>query len=162
MLLLHLLLLVATTAPAEKPAPAVAAFNPGAGEGFTDHANSQMRKVIAKRLGESKFTAPHFYLKMEVNMDNAMASRTQMNEVSPAKISFNDLVIKASAMALRKHPAVNSSWMGDFIRTYEHIHIGMAVAVPDGLIVPVIRFCRSKKPKPNCCRSKRIGWQSQK
>ncbi len=149
---------VATTAtPAEKAAPAVAPFNPGAGEGFTDHANSQMRKVIAKRLGESKFSAPHFYLKMEVNMDNAMAARPQMNEVSPAKISFNDLVIKASAMALRKHPAVNSSWMGDFIRTYEHIHIGMAVAVPDGLIVPVIRFADQKSLSQIAAEAKELG-----
>jgi pyruvate dehydrogenase E2 component (dihydrolipoamide acetyltransferase) len=146
-----------TTAPAEKAAPVVAPFNPGAGEGFTDHANSQMRKVIAKRLGESKFSAPHFYLKMEVNMDNAMAARPQMNEVSPAKISFNDLVIKASAMALRKHPAVNSSWMGDFIRTYEHIHIGMAVAVPDGLIVPVIRFADQKSLSQIAAEAKELG-----
>ncbi len=149
---------VATTAaPAEKAAPAVAPFNPGAGEGFTDHANSQMRKVIAKRLGESKFSAPHFYLKMEVSMDNAMAARPQMNEVSPAKISFNDLIIKASAMALRKHPAVNSSWMGDFIRTYEHIHIGMAVAVPDGLIVPVIRFADQKSLSQIAAEAKELG-----
>ena len=147
----------AVAAPAEKAAPAVAPFNPGAAEGFTDHANSQMRKVIAKRLGESKFSAPHFYLKMEVNMDNAMAARPQMNEVSPAKISFNDLVIKASAMALRKHPAVNSSWMGDFIRTYEHIHIGMAVAVPDGLIVPVIRFADQKSLSQIAAEAKELG-----
>ena len=146
-----------TTAPFEKAAPVVAPFNPGAGEGFTDHANSQMRKVIAKRLGESKFSAPHFYLKMEVNMDNAMAARPQMNEVSPAKISFNDILIKASAMALRKHPAVNSSWMGDFIRTYEHIHIGMAVAVPDGLIVPVIRFADQKSLSQIAAEAKELG-----
>ncbi len=145
------------SAPAEKAAPVVAPFNPGADEGFTDHANNQMRKVIAKRLGESKFSAPHFYLKMEVNMDNAMAARPQMNEVSPAKISFNDFIIKASAMALRKHPAVNSSWMGDFIRTYEHIHIGMAVAVPDGLIVPVIRFADQKSLSQIAAEAKELG-----
>ncbi len=113
-------------------------------EGHTDHSVSQMRKVIAKRLGESKFSAPHFYLTMEIVMDNAMQARTQMNEVSGVKISFNDMVVKACAMALRKHPAVNSSWMGDFIRTYQHVNIGVAVAIEDGLIVPVIRFADQK------------------
>ena len=113
-------------------------------EGYTDTNVSQMRKVIAKRLGESKFSAPHFYLTMEIVMDNAMAARTQMNEVSGVKISFNDMVVKACAMALRKHPAVNSSWMGDFIRTYQHVHVGVAVAIEDGLIVPVIRFADQK------------------
>ncbi|MDB5196648.1 MAG: pyruvate dehydrogenase complex dihydrolipoamide acetyltransferase [Flaviaesturariibacter sp.] len=113
-------------------------------EGYTDTNVSQMRKVIAKRLGESKFGAPHFYLTMEINMDNAMAARTQMNEVSDVKISFNDMVVKAAAMALRKHPAVNSSWMGDFIRQYQHVHIGVAVAVEEGLLVPVVRFADQK------------------
>jgi pyruvate dehydrogenase E2 component (dihydrolipoamide acetyltransferase) len=113
-------------------------------EGFTDTPNSQMRKVIARRLSESQFTAPHFFLTMEINMDNAMAARTQLNEVSPVKISFQDMMIKACAMALRKHPAVNSSWMGEFIRTYQHIHIGSAIALPEGLIVPVIRFADQK------------------
>jgi pyruvate dehydrogenase E2 component (dihydrolipoamide acetyltransferase) len=113
-------------------------------EGYTDTNVSQMRRVIAKRLGESKFTAPHFYLTMEINMDNAMQARTQMNEVSDVKISFNDMVVKAAAMALRKHPAVNSSWMGDFIRQYQHIHVGVAVAIEDGLIVPVVRFADQK------------------
>jgi pyruvate dehydrogenase E2 component (dihydrolipoamide acetyltransferase) len=142
---------------AEKPAATVAPFNPGAGEGYSDTPNSQMRKVIAKRLAESKFSAPHFYLKMEVNMDAAMAARVKMNEVSPSKISFNDLIIKASAMALRKHPAVNSSWMGDFIRTYEHVHIGMAVAIPDGLIVPVIRFADQKSLSQISAEAKDLG-----
>ena len=143
---------------AKAAAPAVAPFLPGgAGEGYTDHPNSQMRKVIAKRLSESKFSAPHFYLKMEINMDNAMAARAQMNEVSPAKISFNDMIIKAAAMALRKHPAVNSSWMGDFIRTYQHIHIGMAVAIPDGLIVPVIRFADQKTLSQIAAEAKDLG-----
>jgi len=119
-------------------------FTPGAGEGFVDTPNSSMRKTIARRLGESLFTAPHFYLTMELNMDNAMAARTQINAVSPVKISFQDMMIKACAMALRKHPAVNSSWMGEFIRTYNHIHIGSAVAVEQGLIVPVIRFADQK------------------
>lgn len=113
-------------------------------EGYTDNNVSQMRKVIAKRLGESKFSAPHFYLTMEINMDKAMEARTQMNEVSEVKISFNDMVVKAVAMALRKHPAVNASWMGDFIRQYSHIHIGVAVAIEDGLIVPVVRFADQK------------------
>lgn len=119
-------------------------FVPGAGEGFVDTPNGSMRKTIARRLGESMFTAPHFYLKMELNMDNAMAARAQMNAVSPVKISFQDMMIKACAMALRKHPAVNSSWMGEFIRTYNHIHIGSAVAVDQGLIVPVFKFADQK------------------
>ncbi len=119
-------------------------FVPGAGEGFVDTPNGSMRKTIARRLGESMFTAPHFYLKMELNMDNAMAARAQMNAISPVKISFQDMMIKACAMALRKHPAVNSSWMGEFIRTYNHIHIGSAVAVDQGLIVPVFKFADQK------------------
>jgi len=113
-------------------------------EGYEDIPNSQMRKTIARRLGESKFHAPHFYLTMEINMDNAITSRKGINEISPVKVSFNDLVIKACAMALRQHPAVNSSWKGEFIRQNKHIHIGSAVAVPDGLIVPVIRFADQK------------------
>ncbi len=132
--------------PAEKASQQViaATASPVGEEGYTDTPNSQMRSIIAKRLGESKFGAPHFYLTMELNMDNAMKARTDMNEVSPVKISFQDMMIKAVAMALRQHPAVNSSWMGDFIRTYNHIHIGSAVAVPEGLIVPVIRFADQK------------------
>ena len=122
----------------------VAKFTPTTEEKFTDTPNSQMRKTIARRLGESMFSAPHFYLTMEINMDNAIAARAQMNEFSPVKISFQDMTIKACAMALRMHPAVNSSWMGDFIRTYHHIHIGSAVAVPEGLIVPVIKFADQK------------------
>lgn len=113
-------------------------------EGYTDAPLSQMRKVIARRLSESMFTAPHIYLTMEINMDKAMEARVQMNEISPAKISFNDMVVKAAAMALRKHPAINTSWMGDFIRQYNHIHIGVAVAIEDGLIVPVVRFADQK------------------
>jgi pyruvate dehydrogenase E2 component (dihydrolipoamide acetyltransferase) len=113
-------------------------------ESYEDIPNSQMRNTIARRLGESKFQAPHFYLTMEINMDNAITSRKGMNEISPVKISFNDMVIKACAMALRQHPAVNSSWKGDFIRRNKHIHIGSAVAVPDGLMVPVIRFADQK------------------
>jgi pyruvate dehydrogenase E2 component (dihydrolipoamide acetyltransferase) len=113
-------------------------------ESYTDQDNSQIRKVIAKRLSESKFSAPHFYLTMEINMDKAMEARAQMNEVSEVKISFNDMVIKAVAVALRKHPAVNSSWMGDFIRHNHHIHIGVAVAIEEGLIVPVVKFADQK------------------
>jgi pyruvate dehydrogenase E2 component (dihydrolipoamide acetyltransferase) len=148
----------AVTAPADKPAAQVAPFVPGGvGEGFKDIPNSQMRNVIARRLSESKFSAPHFYLKMDIIMDNAMAARVQMNEVSPVKISFNDMVIKASAMALRKHPAVNSSWMGTAIRQYGHIHIGMAVAIPDGLIVPVIRFADQKSLSQISADAKELG-----
>ena len=119
-------------------------FTPTTEEGYIDTPNSLMRKTIARRLGESMFSAPHFYLTMEINMDNTIAARKQMNEFSPVKISFQDILIKACALALREHPAVNSSWMGDFIRTYRHIHIGSAVAVPEGLIVPVIRFADQK------------------
>jgi len=130
--------------PVTSPQQPVAKFTPATEEKFVDTSNSQMRKTIARRLGESMFAAPHFYLTMEINMDNAMSARAQMNEFSPVKISFQDMLIKACAMALRQHPAVNSSWMGDFIRTYQHIHIGSAVAVPEGLIVPVIKFADQK------------------
>ncbi|MCE2962137.1 MAG: dihydrolipoamide acetyltransferase family protein [Chitinophagales bacterium] len=108
-------------------------------ESFEEIPLSQMRKVIAKRLAESMYTAPHFYLTIEVNMDNAILAREQMNAVSPVKISYNDLVIKACALALKKHPYANASWLGDKIRINHHVNIGMAVAVPDGLVVPVIR-----------------------
>jgi len=131
-------------APAASAASPSVATSVAGEEGFTDLNVSQMRKVIAKRLAESKFSAPHFYLTMEINMDNAMQARAQMNEVSDVKISFNDMVVKAAAMALRRHPAVNSSWMGDYIRQYKHIHMGVAVAIEDGLIVPVIRFADQK------------------
>ena len=102
-----------------------------------------MRKVIAKRLGESKFTAPHYYLTIEVNMDNAIASRKQINNLPDTKVSFNDMVLKASAMALQKHPQVNTSWNGDTTIYNKHIHMGVAVAVTDGLVVPVIPFADS-------------------
>jgi pyruvate dehydrogenase E2 component (dihydrolipoamide acetyltransferase) len=138
--------LAATDAPKTALATkAVApAFIANGQEGFTDTPLTQMRKVIARRLSESKFAAPHFYLTMEINMDNAITARVAMNEVSPVKISFNDMIIKACAMALRLHPDVNSSWMGDFIRHNQHIHIGSALALPEGLIVPVIRFADQK------------------
>jgi len=113
-------------------------------ESYEEQNVSQMRKTIAKRLAESKFTAPHFYLTMEINMDKAIEARKSMNEYAPVKISFNDIVIKAVAAALRQHPKVNSSWLGDKIRYNKHIHIGVAVAVEEGLLVPVVRFADSK------------------
>ncbi len=105
---------------------------------------SQMRKVIAKRLAESKFTAPHFYITMSIDMDKAIESRTKINEVSPVKISFNDFVVKAVSLALKQHPAINSSWLGDKIRINHHVNIGIAVAIEDGLLVPVVRFADTK------------------
>ncbi len=129
------------TAATKTAAPA---FTANGTEGHTDVPLTQMRKVIARRLGESKFSAPHFYLTIEVNMDNAMSARVQLNEISPVKISFNDIIIKACAISLRQHPDVNSSWMTDFIRHNHHIHIGSAVAMPEGLIVPVIKFADQK------------------
>lgn len=114
-------------------------------ESFSDEPVSQMRKVIASRLGESKFTAPHFYLTVSIDMDNAIEARKSINSmIAPQKISFNDMVVKAVATSLKEHPAVNSAWYGDFIRTNEHVHIGVAVAVPDGLLVPVVRFADGK------------------
>ncbi|RYD99109.1 MAG: pyruvate dehydrogenase complex dihydrolipoamide acetyltransferase [Sphingobacteriales bacterium] len=135
---------------------AVSAANGAWEEAHTDTDLSQMRRVIAQRLGESKFSAPHFYLTISVTMDKAMEARIAMNELSESKISFNDLVIKASAMALQKHPAVNSSWMGDFIRENHHIHIGSAVAVPEGLIVPVIKFANYKTLAAIAAESKEL------
>ena len=116
----------------------------GGKESFEEVPVSQMRKVIARRLSESLFTAPHFYLTMRINMDAAVAARVKMNESAPVKISFNDLVLKATALALRQHPKVNSSWLGDKIRYNHHINIGVAVAVEDGLLVPVVRFADGK------------------
>ncbi len=113
-------------------------------ESFEEVPVSQMRKTIARRLAESKFSAPHFYLTMEINMDKAVEARKSMNEVSPVKISFNDMIIKAVAAALRQHPDVNVSWLGDRMRKNHHIHIGVAVAVQDGLLVPVVRFADNK------------------
>ena len=122
-------------AAAAAPAPSA----PAGEENYTDYPVSQMRKVIAKRLSESKFTAPHFYVTMDIDMDSAIAARKAMNASGDVKISFNDLVVKATALALKKHPAVNSSWMEDFIRINDHVHIGVAVAIEDGLLVPVLR-----------------------
>jgi pyruvate dehydrogenase E2 component (dihydrolipoamide acetyltransferase) len=113
-------------------------------EKFSEEPVSQMRKTIAKRLAESKFTSPHFYLTMEIDMDECVNAREVVNEVALAKISFNDFVIKAAAHSLRRHPKVNASWRGDVIRYNEHIHIGVAVAVEEGLLVPVVRFADGK------------------
>lgn len=114
-------------------------------ESFKDEPVSQMRKVIAHRLAESKFSAPHFYLTVSINMENAIESRKAINQsISPSKISFNDLVVKAAAVSLKDHPKVNASWYGDFIRYNDHVHIGVAVAVDEGLLVPVVRFANEK------------------
>jgi pyruvate dehydrogenase E2 component (dihydrolipoamide acetyltransferase) len=113
-------------------------------ESYTEEPVSQMRKVIASRLAESKFTAPHFYLTLDIDMDNAISSRKTMNASGDVKVSFNDMVVKATALALKKNPKVNSSWLGDKIRYNEHVNIGVAVAVPDGLLVPVVRFADTK------------------
>ncbi len=140
----------ASTSPAVSSAPAaaetVAAPIPQftGEEKYTEKPVSQMRKVIAKRLSESLFTSPHFYLTMSIDMDSAMQARTKINEFASVKISFNDMVLKAVAVALKQHPHVNSSWLGDKIRYNEHVNIGVAVAVEDGLLVPVVRFADGK------------------
>ena len=113
-------------------------------ESFSEVAVSQMRKVIAKRLGESLFTAPHFYLTLDLDMDNAIAARKAIVDFTGQKISFNDIVVKACAKALKKHPMINSSWLGDRIRYNNHVHIGVAMAVEDGLLVPVVKFADQK------------------
>ena len=113
-------------------------------ESFDEVPISQMRKTISKRLSESKFSAPHFYITMEINMDNCIEGRKKINETSEVKISFNDIIIKATAAALRKHPMINSSYLEDKLRTNHHIHIGVAVAVKDGLLVPIIKFADNK------------------
>ena len=127
-----------------KESPAVASSNVVGVESYEEVPITQMRKTIAKRLSESKFTAPHFYLTIEVKMDAAMQARKKMNEYSESKISMNDLVVKAVAVGLKQHPNVNSAWMGDKIRRNHHVHVGVAVAVEDGLLVPVVRFADSK------------------
>ena len=131
-------------APQQQPGAAQPSKAPAGEVSFDDVPVSQMRKIIAKRLAESKFTSPHFYLTIAVDMDTAVASRTRLNEVSPVKISFNDMVLKACAVALKLHPKVNSSWMGDKIRYNHHVNIGVAVAVEEGLLVPVVRFADTK------------------
>jgi pyruvate dehydrogenase E2 component (dihydrolipoamide acetyltransferase) len=130
--------------PAAASAKAAPVFVPAGKESFTDTPVSQMRKVIARRLAESKFSAPHFYLTIEIDMDNAMAARSAINAAGDVKVSFNDFVVKACSMALRKHPSINSAWLGDTIRTNHHIHIGVAISVEDGLLVPVVRFADQK------------------
>jgi pyruvate dehydrogenase E2 component (dihydrolipoamide acetyltransferase) len=133
-----------TPGTATSAAPAATAstssFVPAGTVSFVDTPVSQMRKVIAKRLSESLFTAPHFYLTMKINMDAAIKARTLLNENATTKISFNDMIVKATALSLKQHPKVNSSWMGDFIRENHHVNIGIAVAVDEGLLVPVLRF----------------------
>lgn len=136
-------------APAPAPAKAAEAKPAVAQDGigqvsFDEVPVSQMRKVIAKRLAESKFSAPHFYLTMSIDMDNSVETRAKLNELSPVKISFNDLVLKAAAVALKQHPKVNSSWLGDKIRINHHVNIGVAVAIDEGLLVPIVRFADAK------------------
>ena len=121
-------------------APPVVKFVASGQEDADEISHSQMRKVIAKRLGESKFSAPHYYLAVEFDMDNSVAFRKQFNSIPNTKISFNDIVVKACALALRKHPQVNSQWFEDRMKLNNHVHIGVAVAVEDGLVVPVVKF----------------------
>jgi pyruvate dehydrogenase E2 component (dihydrolipoamide acetyltransferase) len=136
---------VPTSTPAQVSSSSTSAASAVTGkESFEEVPVSQMRKVIAKRLSESLFTAPHFYLTMSVDMDAAVAARTRLNEQSGVKISFNYMVVKATALALQQNPKVNSSWLGDKIRYNQHINIGVAVAVEDGLLVPVVRFANTK------------------
>ncbi|WP_242132824.1 pyruvate dehydrogenase complex dihydrolipoamide acetyltransferase [Aestuariivivens marinum] len=122
----------------------VGKFVPAGQEDFEDMPNSQMRKAIAKALTNSKFSAPHYYLAVEFDMDNAIAFRQQFNSLPDTKISFNDMVVKACALALKQHPQVNSQWFADKMRLNNHVHIGVAVAVPDGLVVPVVRFANEQ------------------
>ena len=122
----------------------VAKFVATGQEDFDEIKHSQMRKVIAKRLGESKFSAPHYYLAVEFDMDNAIAFRQQFNSIPDTKISFNDIVVKACALALRQHPQVNSQWFDDKMKLNNHVHIGVAVAVEDGLVVPVVKFANEQ------------------
>ncbi|KRO75496.1 MAG: dihydrolipoamide acyltransferase [Cryomorphaceae bacterium BACL23 MAG-120924-bin60] len=130
-----------TPAVASSAAPTAVSYP---SSGYQDTPISQMRKTIAKRLSESKFTAPHFYLTMSVDMDAAIEARQALNASGDHKISFNDLVVKAVAKGLKKHPAVNSAWLGDVIRTNYDVHVGVAVAVEDGLLVPVVRHADAK------------------
>ncbi|MDJ1493307.1 pyruvate dehydrogenase complex dihydrolipoamide acetyltransferase [Cytophagaceae bacterium DM2B3-1] len=142
--------------PAAEKAPAKAPVVTGQ-ESYEDVPVSQMRKVIARRLAESMYSAPHFYLTIEVNMDKATTAREAMNQYSPVKLSFNDIVIKATAMALRQHAAINASWLGDKIRYNHHVSIGMAVAVPDGLLVPVIKNADIKSLSQISADAKELG-----
>jgi len=150
------------SAPAKSAAPSA----PAGQVSFEEVPVSQMRKTIAKRLAEIKFSAPEFYLTMIIDMDKAVESRARINEVSPVKISYNDMVMKGVALALKQHPAVNSSWLGDKIRINHHVNIGVAVAVEDGLLVPVVRFTDTKslsqiaaEVKDFAQRAKNKKWQ---
>jgi pyruvate dehydrogenase E2 component (dihydrolipoamide acetyltransferase) len=135
----------AEAAPAADKAPAATESAPAEEEKETSHSDSRVKaSPLARKISEILFTAPHFYVTMSIDMDQAIAARNKINEVAPVKISFNDFVLKASAIALRQHPTINSSWLGDKIRTNEHINIGVAVAVDEGLLVPVIRFADGK------------------
>ncbi len=122
----------------------VAAFAPSGEESFEEIKNSQMRKAIAKSLTASKFSAPHYYLAVEYDMDNAIAFRNQFNSIPDTKISFNDIIVKACALALRQHPQVNSQWFDDKMKLNHHVHIGVAVGIDDGLVVPVVRFANEQ------------------
>ncbi|WNH13450.1 pyruvate dehydrogenase complex dihydrolipoamide acetyltransferase [Thalassobellus suaedae] len=130
--------------PAQSGGASVGKFVPAGQEDFEDVTNSQMRKAIAKALTNSKFTAPHYYLSVEFDMENAIAFRTQFNTIPDTKISYNDIVVKACALALKQHPQVNSQWFADKMRLNNHVHIGVAVAVPDGLVVPVVKFANEQ------------------
>ncbi|MFC0604759.1 pyruvate dehydrogenase complex dihydrolipoamide acetyltransferase [Winogradskyella pulchriflava] len=132
-----------TPSAAQSSAP-VAKFVPSGQEDFDEVANSNMRKAIAKNLAKSKFTAPHYYLNVEFDMENAIAFRAQYNSLPDTKISYNDMVVKACALALRQHPQVNSQWFDDRMQLNNHVHIGVAVAVPDGLVVPVVKFANEQ------------------
>ncbi len=147
----------ATTTISSKESAPVSTGSNFIGESYEEVALSQMRKTIARRLAESKFSAPHFYLTIEIVMDNAMEARKKMNEFSPVKISFNDMVIRAAAAALKQHPKVNSSWLGDKIRYNHHVHIGVAVAVDEGLLVPVVRFADMKPLSQIAAEVKDLG-----
>ena len=146
----------AAGAPAQA-APAIELPKVVGEESFEEMRVSQMRKTIAKRLAQSKFTSPHFYLTMEINMDKAIEARKSMNEISPVKISFNDMVIKAAAVSLRQHKMVNASWLEDKIRINHHVHIGVAVAVDEGLLVPVVRFADNKPLSHISAEVKELG-----
>ena len=126
------------------PSASVGKFVPTGQEDFDEVPNSNMRKAIAKNLAKSKFTAPHYYLNVEFDMENAIAFRAQYNSLPDTKISYNDMIVKACALALKQHPQVNSQWFDDRMQLNNHVHIGVAVAVPDGLLVPVVRFANEQ------------------
>lgn len=130
--------------PTQSSSVSVLPFVANGEESFEEIPNSQMRKVIARRLGESKFSAPHYYLNVEFDMDNAIAFRKQFNSIPDTKISFNDIIVKATALALKQHPQVNSQWFDDRMKLNHHVHIGVAVAVADGLLVPVVKFANEQ------------------